>query len=560
MTAVAFAGGRPGRGFFAPAWRSRWFLGALAAASLTLAPLAAVLWLALFPSENIWPHLAATVLPRYLSTTALLLLGVGAGTVLLGTASAWLVTMCDFPLRRHFAWALLLPLAVPGYISAYVYTDLLDYSGPLQRALRAAFGWSAPHDYWFPEIRGLPGAIFVLSCALYPYVYMLARATFLEQSVCVLEASRVLGRTAWQSFFSVALPLARPALIAGTALALMEALNDFGTVDYFAVQTLTRGVFDVWLHMGNLGGAAQIAAVMLAAVIGLLSIERAARRQQLFHHTTQRYRPLPGQKLSGWRKGAALMVCALPVVLGFGLPFLILARYALGQFLAGAPDAFFVAGVNSLLLAAITAGAAVALALFLAYSLRLHNDGALRTLVNLAGVGYALPGAVLAIGVLAPLSAIDHALDSMLHSIFGLGSGLLLSGGLAALVFAYLVRFLAVSLAAVTSGMGKISPSLDQAARSLGRSPGRTLTGVHLPLLRASLFAAATLVFVDCMKELPATLLLRPFNFETLATHVYQFAHDERLAVASPAALGIVLFGLLPVVLLGRGIARPRAG
>jgi iron(III) transport system permease protein len=555
--AAALGGAR--RVFPAGVWRSRWFLGALATAALTLTPLAAVLWLALFPSENIWPHLAETVLPRYLRATGLLLLGVGAGTLLIGAATAWLVTMYEFPLRRMFAWALLLPLAVPGYVGAYVYTDLLDYSGPLQRALRAAFGWVAPRDYWFPEIRSLSGAIFVLTCALYPYVYMLARAAFLEQSVCVLEASRVLGRTAWQSFTSVALPLARPALVAGTALALMEALNDFGTVDYFAVQTLTRGVFDVWLHMGNLGGAAQIASVMLAAVIGLLAVERAARRHRLFHHTTQRYRPLPGRKLCGWRKFAALVACALPVTLGFGVPLAVLLRYAFGQALSGAPGAVLLPGLNTIMLAGLTAAAAVALALFLAYCQRLHGNRALRALVQAAGMGYALPGAVLAIGVLAPLATIDHAIDGLLQRSFGFSSGLLLSGGLAALVFAYLVRFLAVSLAAVNSGMGKISPSLDQAARSLGRSPGRTLTGVHLPLLRASLFAAATLVFVDCMKELPATLLLRPFNFETLATYVYQFARDEQLAQASPAALAIVLFGLLPVVLLGRGIARPSA-
>ncbi|MFQ5971791.1 MAG: ABC transporter permease [Alphaproteobacteria bacterium] len=540
--------------------RGVWLPGTFLLAVLVATPVLAVAWLAFNPVENIWPHLLTTVLPRQLQNTSLLMLGNGIGTLLVGVSSAWLVTMCRFPGRRIFEWALLLPLAIPGYVVAYVYTDLLEFAGPVQRLLRGVFGWESARDYWFPEVRSLGGAIAVMSLVLYPYVYLLARAAFLEQSVCVLEASRTLGRSAWRSFFGVALPLARPAIVVGVVLGLMETLNDFGTVDYFAVNTLTVGVFNVWLHMGNAGGAAQISLVMLAAVFGLMAIERAARRRRRFHHTSARYRPLPGYQLAGARRFAAVAVCALPILMGFVVPAAVLARNAALSLTESWTPAFLVLALNSLALAAAAAAATVLLAVFLAYALRLRGGLALRLAARVASVGYAIPGAVLAVGVLIPLARFDNTVDAFMRQAFGVSTGLLLSGTVFALVFAYVVRFLAISFGAMEASLAKVKPSMDMAARTLGMSPVRTLWRVHLPLMRGSMLAAATIVFVDTMKELPATLILRPFGFDTLATHVYQFASDELLREASLAALAIVAAGIVPVILLSRVIAGARPG
>ncbi len=537
-----------------------WVVGAMIAAGLVVLPVAAVIWFALTPTENIWPHLMTTVLPRQLKNTAILLAGNAVGVVVLGVGAAWLVTMCRFPGRRIFEWALLLPLAMPAYITAFVYTDLLEFAGPVQRSLRAVFGWRSPADYWFPEIRSLGGAIFVMSAVLYPYVYLLARATFLDQSVCMLEAGRVLGRSAWRSFTTIALPLARPAIVAGTALALMETLNDFGTVDFFAVNTLTRGVFNVWINMGNAGGAAQISLVLLAVIIILLSLERNARRHRRYHHTTARYRPLPGYTLYGPRRWAAMLACAAPIVLGFVIPASVLVRNAVGRFAESWNADFLVFARNSLLLSATAAVAAVAIAMFLTYAQRLHRSPALSVGMRIASVGYAIPGAVLAIGVLLPFARLDNAVDGIMREVFGVSTGLILTGSVFALVFAYVVRFLAVALGAVGTSMGRLRPSMEMAARTLGAGPRRALMRVHFPLIRGGLLAAATIVFVDTMKELPATLILRPFNFDTLATHVFQFASDELFERSSLAALTIVVAGVVPVILLSRAIGRSRPG
>ena len=449
---------------------------------------------------------------------------------------------------------------MPAYITAFVYTDLLEFAGPVQRSLRAAFGWRSPADYWFPEIRSLSGAIFVMSAVLYPYVYLLARATFLDQSVCMLEAGRVLGRSAWRSFTTIALPLARPAIVAGTALALMETLNDFGTVDFFAVNTLTRGVFNVWINMGNAGGAAQISLVLLAVIVVLLALERRARRQRRYHHTTARYRPLPGYALDGPRRWAAMLACAAPIVLGFVIPAVILVRNAVARFAESWNADFLVFARNSLLLSATAAVAAAAIAVFLAYAQRLHRSTALTAGMRVASVGYAIPGAVLAIGVLLPFARLDNAVDGFMREAFGISTGLILTGSVFALVFAYVVRFLAVALGAVETSMGRLRPSMEMAARTLGASPRRAFMRVHFPLIRGGLLAAATIVFVDSMKELPATLILRPFNFDTLATHVFQFASDELFERSSLAALTIVVAGVVPVILLSRAIGRSRPG
>lgn len=537
--------------------RLSWRIGAGLATGVVALPLGAVAWLAANPTDNIWPHLLATVLPGYVWTTLRLMAGVALGTIAIGVGTAWLVTMCRFPGRRVFAWALMLPLATPAYVVAYVYTDLLEYAGPVQAGLRQMFAWRTPSDYWFPDIRTLGGAISVMSLTLYPYVYMLARASFVEQSISMLEASRILGRGPWHGFVSVAVPLARPAVVVGVALALMETLNDFGTVDFFAVQTLTVGVFTVWLQMDNVGGAAQIALVMLFAVIALLAAERLARRGRRFHHTTGHDRAIAGYRLTPSRQALAIAACAAPILFGFAVPTATLARYALQSLGTEAAGDYLDYAANSISLSAAAAAAAVAIGAFLAYSVRVGHGGWLTVCARVASVGYAVPGAVLAIGVIVPFAATDNFVDDLARRYLGVSTGLILSGTAFAVVFAYVARFLAVSFGALEASLTRIPPNLDMAARALGHGPGSTLLRVHLPLMRASLVAAAALVFVDCMKELPATLILRPFNFETLATHVYQFASDEMLRQASLSALSIIAVGLVPVVLLSRAITRP---
>ncbi|MHC8493328.1 ABC transporter permease [Thalassospira sp. SM2505] len=537
-----------------------WLIGAFVIAMMVAAPIIAVAYLAFFPTENIWPHLASTMLPRYVKNTAVLMLGVGIGVTLIGVSAAWVVTMCKLPGKRFFEWAMLLPMAVPAYIVAYVYTDLLEYAGPVQGILRDIYGWQSAADYWFPDIRTKGGAIMVLSLTLYPYVYMLARAAFLAQSICVIEAARVLGRSAWSSFVTVALPLARPAIVVGVVIALMETLNDFGTIDFFAVHTLTAGVFNVWLGMGNAGGAAQIALTMLAVVIALLVIERYSRRRQRFHDTTNRYQELPGYDLGPVAKAGALAICILPIVLGFVIPSTVLIYYSVGYFDQSWTADFFEFAGNSLLVSGLATALAVGCALFMAYALRLFPQPVLKFFVRLSSVGYAVPGAVLAIGVLIPFARFDNALDAIMRDTFGISTGLLLSGTVFALVFAYAVRFMAVSYGSIEAALGKVRPSMDDAARTLGESPWGTLKRIHFPMVRGGILAASVLVFVDGMKELPATLILRPFNFDTLATHVYQYAKDEMIEQAALGALTIVLVGVVPVIMLSRAISKSRPG
>lgn len=531
-----------------------WILGGSLVALVVAAPLLAIAWIALFPSENIWPHLATTILPRHSWNTLLLMIGNGFGVFLIGTTTAWLVATGDFPGRRVFEWALLLPLAVPAYIVAFVYTDVFEFAGPVQGLLRDIFGWQTKRDYWFPEIRSMGGAMFVMSFVLYPYVYLLARAAFLEQSVSVLEASRSLGRGPWKTFTSVALPLARPAIVVGIALALMETLADFGTVDYFAVNTLTVSIFDVWLGMGNAGGAAQIALVMLAFVVVLITLERIGRRGRRYHNTSTRHKAPARYRLGPVRRWLATSICTLPILVGFLIPSGILTRHAIVFFENSWNAAFFEFARNSLMLATIAAFAAVAIAVFLAYGRRLSGR-TFGVLSRISLLGYAVPGAVLAVGVLIPFAGLDNAIDGLAREWFGVSTGLLLSGTIFALVFAYVVRFLAVAFGAVEASLGKIQPTMDMAARSLGAGPGRTLLRIHLPMIRGSLIAAGTIVFVDSMKELPATLILRPFNFDTLATHVYQFASDELLEQSALSALTIVLAGIVPVILLSHAMS-----
>ena len=538
-----------------------WLVAVLALAALVALPVLVVAGNLLLPSGDIWAHLAATVLGSYIGNSLLLMAGVGGGVAVGGVGTAWLVTMCRFRFSRILEWALLLPMAMPAYVVAYTYTDLLDYSGPVQSLLRAVFGWSSARDYWFPDIRSLGGAIVVMVMVLYPYVYILARAAFLEQSVCVLEASRTLGRGPWRAFGQVALPLARASIIAGIALALMETLNDFGTVQYFAVDTFTTGIYRTWLGMGQPIAAAQLGAVLMIFVAALIVMERLSRGGAKSHHTTSRYRRLPQIRLTGWRGGLALAFSILPVLLGFVAPALVLAGWTIQVGLENSfgGDFFQLAG-NSLILAVIAGMTAVAVALVLAYAQRLHPRPLIRFAVRLASLGYAVPGSVIAVGILVPLVAADRALAHGIENWSGTSPGLLLTGTIFALVYAYLVRFLAVSTNSIEASLAKVTPSLEAAARTLGCGTVTALRRVHMPMIRGSLLSAALLVFVDVMKELPATLIMRPFNFDTLATRTFTLASDERLADAGAPALAIVLVGLVPVLLLSRAIAQSRPG
>ena len=531
-------------------------LAALAVGILVAAPIASV-WLNLFAggTADTWAHLASTVLTEYVANTLVLCLGVGGGVILVGVSTAWLVTMHAFPGRRFFEWALVLPLAVPAYVMAYAYTDLLQFVGPLQSWLRESFGWRKG-DYWFPDVRSTGGAVAMFSLVLYPYVYLLARTAFLERAGGMLEVGRSLGLSAWASFFRISLPLARPAVAAGTALALMETLADYGTVAYFAVPTFTTGIYRAWFSLGDRIAAAQLSAALLGFVVLVLAAERASRGRARFHNTTGRNRPQPGQALSGAAALAAMLACALPLLLGFLLPAGVLLRLALGDGDAQFGSRFFQLAGNSFSLAALTALLAVGLAVLLAYSARLSGAGWSRALNRLVGLGYAVPGSVIAVGVLIPVTRLDNWLAAAIASWTGTSPGLLLTGGIAALVYAYLARFLAIALQTVEASLAKVTPSMDDAARSLGLGQGQTLRRVHLPLLRGSLLTAGLLVFVDVMKELPATLVMRPFNFDTLATQAYTLAADERLAEASTAALAIVVVGILPLIAVSRQIAK----
>jgi len=537
-----------------------WSLAALAISLIALAPLIAIGVIALGSSGDAWPHLVANVLPGALRRTFGLMAGVGGLTLLIGTGTAWLVTMYRFPGSRQLEWLLLLPLAIPTYIIAFCYLELFDYSGVVQTALRALFGWHNARDYWFPDIRSLGGAIFVMSAVLYPYVYVTARASFLAQSVCVLEVSRTLGRGAAATFWQVALPLARPALAAGVALALMETLNDIGAVEFFGVRTLTVAVYDTWLDRNSLAGAAQLASVMLVFVFALLLAERALRAQRRFHHTTGKYRHLPDERLHGIGGVLATLACALPVVFGFLLPAGVLVHDALAHLAAGLSADFWRAAGNSLLLAAAAAALCVAFAVTLAYARRQTRSKIVHSLGAVAGLSYAVPGTVLAIGLLIPLAGLDNAIDAAMRSEFGVSTGLIFSGTAFALVLAYTIRFLAASLGAVEAGLSKISRNIDAAARTLGASVSEMSWSVHLPLLRPALGAAALLVFVDSMKELPATLLLRPFNFDTLATQVFTLASLYRYEEAGLSALTIVAASVVPVLLLHGVIVAGRPG
>lgn len=544
---------------FSPLGEFRWLtLAALGVAALAAVPIVAVfLSLLDWSTGDTWAHLVGTVLPDYLLNTVILCLGVGIGVAVIGVATAWLTVMHDFPGRRVFEWALILPLAMPAYVMAYVYTDFLQFVGPVQGALRAAFGWEAG-DYWFPDVRTVGGAVAMFAFVFYPYVYMLARTAFLERASGAMEAGRSLGLGPWRCFFRVSLPLARPAVVAGTALALMETLADYGTVAYFGVQTFTTGIYRAWFSLGDRTAAAQLSALLLSFVVMVLVVEHLSRGRARFNDTSRQRRPGFGQRLSPLAGWGAFAACLVPLLLGFLLPAGLLLKMAINDGDAQFGPRFFSLAGNSFALASVTALIGVVLAVLLAYANRLGRVPLTAFLNRLVGLGYAVPGTVIAVGVLIPVTRLDNWLADAVRTLTGTSPGLLLTGGMAALVFAYLTRFLSVAVHSVDTGLGRITLSMDEAARNLGAGVWKTLRRVHVPMLRGSLLTAGLMLFVDVMKELPATLVMRPFNLDTLATQTFNLAADERLAEASTAALTIVVVGLVPVILLSAQIARQR--
>jgi iron(III) transport system permease protein len=536
---------------------SAWSIGALVIGAMIALPIVTVLAQVFVPSGGAWQHLSETVLPLYLRNSLLLVvLTVGMATAM-GVGAGWLIAGFDFRGRGLLQWALMLPMTMPGYVIAYVYFDRLAYAGPVQTTLREMFGWGR-HDYWFPQVASLPGAAMLLALVLYPYIYLLTRAAFATQSLHLIEAARALGHSPRGAFFRVALPMARPAMVAGAAFVAMETLADYGTVQHLGVQTLTTGIFRTWFARGEPVAAAQLAAMLIGFVALALVLERILRGTRRYvGDPAGRSASAARHRLTGWRAVIVIALCAVPIVFGFALPVLELSRLAI---LVGDPmwgPRFYAFASNSLMLAGLAAVVLLSLGLFLGYARRLDGGRVVKTTLGIAGIGYAMPGAVIAVGVLLPLSWADQTLDAWMRASFDISTGLLLSGSYVGLIFAYAVRFLAISLNTIEASLQRIPPSLDDAARGLGSGPARTLMSVHFPLLRGGLLSAAIFIFADVMKELPATLIVRPFNLDTLAIRTYRLASDGRLDEASTSALMIVALGVIPVILLSRAMDTP---
>jgi iron(III) transport system permease protein len=517
------------------------------------APIAALVVTAAAGSEGLWRDLLAFVLPVAARDTLVLLTGVGLLTALIGTGTAWLVAAHEFPGRRLFDWALLLPLAVPTYIVAYAYLDVLHPVGPVQTTLRALFGIDSPRDFRLPDIRSMGGCIFVLGCVLYPYVYLTTRAMFMMQTANLIDVARTLGHGRSRVFLRVALPLARPAIVIGVSLALLETMNDIGAAEFLGVRTLTVSVYTTWITRSDLAGAAQLALAMLCVVVCVIALERWARRRRRYANDPRLSRPLVREPLNGARSVAATVACALPIVAGFVVPAWYLVDAAIARIrFTGIPSRIVGEVVNTVVLSATATLIAVVLALLVVYAARAGTGVLSRLFLRTASLGYAVPGTVLALGLLPVVTGIEAVVDTAATGLAGVSTGLFLLGSGAAVVYAYVARFLAISAGTIEAGFSRVSPSIDAAARTLGASRAGVLWRLHLPLLRPALATGAVLVFVDCMKELPATLLLRPLGFETLATHLYGEAVRGTYEDAAIAALLIVIVGLVPVVILTR--------
>jgi iron(III) transport system permease protein len=532
-------------------------VAAFVVAAVCALPMIAVLIAALSGGTDTVQHLISTVLGRYTLTTLALVVMVGTGTFAIGVGAAWLVTMTRFPGVRFFEIALVLPLAFPAYVLAYAYTSVLDHPGIVQTLLRDMTGWG-PRDYWFPNIRSLGGAALMLILVLYPYVYLLSRAAFVQQSGTTFLAARALGSSAWAAFFKVSLPLARPAIAGGGLLAVMETIADFGTVAYFGVQTFATGIYTSWFSLYDRAGAAQLALCLLSFALLLAMLERAQRGRAKYHDPAQRSQAMPPIELSGRSSGFAVLACSIPVLLGAALPIVILFSMGLGseQNLLSLRYLGFIR--NSVTLAGIAALVTVAAAIAVGFFRRLRPGRASSSATYVARLGYAVPGGVIAVGLMVPFAMFDNALDAWMRSTFDVSTGLLITGSIWLLVAAYMVRFLAAALGAYEGGQAMVHENMDAASRSLGKTPFETLRKIHLPILAPSLLTALLIVFVDVMKELPATLIMRPFNYDTLAVQAYRLASDERLDGAAVPSLVIVAMGLLPVILICRQVGRQK--
>jgi iron(III) transport system permease protein len=522
---------------------------------LCLVPMVAVAVAAFTGGFDTGLHLASTLLPRFAGNTVLLVMLVALGTAVIGTATAWLVTMTRFPGVRVLEYLLPLPLAFPAYVLAYAYTTVLSHPGPVQRGLRELTGWG-PNDYWFPDIRSLPGAALMLIFVLYPYVYLLVRALFLSQSSSAWVAARTLGLGPWRAFLRVSLPMAWPAIAGGVLLAVMETIADVGTVFHFGVQTFATGIYQAWFSMGDRAAAAQLALCLLTVAIALALAERGLRGKAQFHDAGRRFERVDPAVLRGGRAVLAFLACAVPVLAGFVLPLLILFEMAIGSGQDVLSPRYLRLIGNSLMLAVLAAGLTVLAAVILRFNARLAPGPIAQGAVEVARLGYAVPGGVIALGVLVPVAAFDNALDAYMRATFGISTGLLLSGSLAMLLFAYYVRFAAVAMNAVDAGLSTVPPNMQLVARTLGAAPAAVIGRLLLPMTTPAVLTAALIVFVDVMKELPATLIMRPFNFDTLAVQAFRLAADERLDGAAVPSLVIVGFGLIPVLLLMREVGR----
>lgn len=522
-------------------------------ALLLVLPILAIFTTAVGETNELFSHLMSTVMPTYAFNTVALVAGTMALSLLFGIPSAWVMAMCRIPGERVLQWALVLPLAMPGYIVGYIFTDWFDFAGPIQILLRDLTGWG-PGDYWFPDIRTLTGAIIVLSLVLYPYVYLLCRAAFMEQNVSLLQSARLLKCSPWESFRRISLPLVRPSIAVGLSLVAMETVGDFGTVSYFAVNTLTTAVYDTWLGYSSLTAAAKISAIMLVVVILLLSTERYSRRKQKLFQNQFSSREDFRYQLTGWKKWLAVSWCWGLVCVAFIFPLGQLVIYAYKYFAQSWTAEFREYALNSLYVSLTAAVIGVLVALIVNFCQRVNPGRKSLAFMRLSSMGYAVPGTVLAIGVMVPVLFMDHLVNDVAKYMDWGRPGLIFSGSMFALIFAMVVRFSAVAIGSIESSLSKVSPSLDMASRTMGCNANTMLWRVHFPLVRRGALIAGLLVFIESMKELNAALLLRPFNFETLATYVYNFASDEHLELAAMPAVLLVLVGLVPLVIVNRSL------
>ncbi len=530
-----------------------WKTSSVALATLLVLPILAIFYTAVGQTDEVFTHLMATVMPTYASNTVILTVSVMALSLLFGIPSAWVMAMCKLPGEKVLQWALVLPLAIPGYIVGYIFTGWFDYAGPVQVWLRELTEWQAG-EYWFPDIRSLTGASIVLALVLYPYVYLLCRAAFMEQSVSILQSARLLKCSPWESFRRISLPIVRPSIAVALSLVAMETLGDFGTVSYFAVSTLTTAVYDTWLNYSNLNAAAKISAIMLMIVLLLISSERYSRRKQKLYQTQFNSHEDFRYQLTGWKKWFALTWCWGLVSIAFIFPLLQLVSYSFSYFDQSWTDEFKQFAFNSLKVSLTAAVIGVTIALIVNFYARLKQNRFSLALMRISSMGYAVPGTVLAIGVLVPILTLDHTVNDIAKAMQWGRPGLIFSGTMFAIIFAMLVRFSAVAIGSIESSLNKVSPSLDMAARTMGCQANGMLWRVHFPLVRRGALIAGLLVFIESMKELNASLLLRPFNFETLATYVYNYASDEHLELAALPAVLLVFVGLIPLVIVNRSL------